>query len=368
LIGIGREDDPGRRQRRRGLLEHMRQHKVGTHRLLMKGACTVLFGSLFLAQIIAQAPQPAPLHLIQTIPLQSVDGRLDHMSVDAKGQRLFVSGLANGTVEVVDLKLGKRIHTLTGIKEPEGLLYVPDGNVLYVADGEGGAVHAFDGESYKLIRTTGSLPHSDNLRYDPNTQRLYVGFGDGSDSGLGILDAKEGSLIGVVNLEGHPESFQFETTSGRRMFVNCPTAGHIAVIDPGKRRVIAKWPVISLKSFYPMDLDEANQRLFIGSRRPAKLAVFDTKSGQQITSVDGGVDTDDLFYDSLRKRLYMSGGDGFVRVYEQRDADHYQPIAKVPTGVGARISLFVPSLNRLYVAVPRLGRQSAQVLVFEVQS
>lgn len=323
----------------------------------------VLLGSALMVSAMAQTP----LKLVQSIPLPGVEGRMDHMSVDAKGQRLFASGLANGTVEVVDLKAGKRIHTISGVKEPEGILYVSDVNVIYVADGEGGAVHAFDGESYKLIRTSASLPHSDNLRYDANTQRLYVGFGDGADAGLGILDVKEGSLIGVINLEGHPESFQFEKTTGRRLFVNCPTAGHIAVIDPGKRRVVAKWPVTSVKSFYPMALDEASQRLFIGSRKPAKLAVFDTKSGQMITSLDGAVDTDDLFYDAAHKRLYMSGGDGFVSVFEQRDADHYQPFAKVPTGLGARISLFVPDLNRLYVAVPRRGRQSAEVLVFEVQ-
>lgn len=322
-------------------------------------------GALLATSAIAQTPPNAPLKLTQTIELPDVEGRMDHMSADARQQRLFASGLANGTVEVIDLKAGKRTQTIKGVQEPEGLLFVPDENVLYVADGEGGAVHAFDGGTYKLLHTTGSLPHSDNLRYEPTTQRLYVGFGDGPDAGLGIIDGKEGTLVGMINLEGHPESFQFEK-GGRRLFVNCPTAGHIAVIDSGKRRVVTKWPV-SVKSFYPMDLDQANQRLFIGSRKPAKLAVFDTKSGAMVTSVDGAVDTDDLFYDAARKRVYMSGSDGFVSVYDQRDSDNYVRSAKVPTGVGARISLFVPALNRLYVAVPKLGRQNARVLAFDVQ-
>jgi DNA-binding beta-propeller fold protein YncE len=323
-------------------------------------------GCLLATSAIAQRPPNASLKLTQTIDLPDVEGRMDHMSADARQQRLFASGLANGTVEVIDLKAGKRTQTIKGVQEPEGLLYVEDENVLYVADGEGGAVHAFDGETYKLLHTTGSLPHSDNLRYDPSTQRLYVGFGDGPDAGLGIIAAKEGALVGVINLEGHPESFQFDK-GWRRIFVNCPTAGHIAVVDSGKRRVTAKWPVTDVKSFYPMDLDQANQRLFIGSRKPAKLAVFDTKSGAMVTSVDGAVDTDDLFYDAARKRVYMSGSDGFVSVYEQRDPDHYARSAKVPTGVGARISLFVPALNRLYVAVPKLGRQNARILAFDVQ-
>lgn len=333
----------------------------------MKLRNAVLIGCCLTLPLLAQAQKAAPLKLIQTIALPGVEGRMDHMSVDAKGQRLFASGLANGTVEVIDLAAGKRVRTLNGVKEPEGILFVPDMNLIYVADGEGGAVHAFDGQSYQLLHSATPLPHSDNLRYDAEARRVYVGFGDGADAGIGILDAKEARLVGVINLEGHPESFQFDKPGGRRMFVNVPTAGHIAVIDTGKRRVIAKWPVTAVKSFYPMALDNATERLFIGSRRPAKLAVFDMKSGNMVTSVDGSVDTDDLFYDAARKRIYMSGGDGVVSVFQQRDADHYDLLAKVPTGPGARISLFVSELNRFYVAVPRLGRQDAKVLVFEVQ-
>jgi DNA-binding beta-propeller fold protein YncE len=328
---------------------------------------TILTGLCLTFPLMAQAPKPTPLKLTQTILLPGVDGRMDHMSVDAKGQRLFASGLANGTVEVVDLAAGKRVHTINGVKEPEGILFVPDLNLIYVADGDGGAVHAFDGQSYKLLHSASPVPHADNLRYDSEAQRVYVGYGDGAEGGIGIIDAKEGALVGVINLDGHPESFQFDKPGGRRMFVNIPTAGHIAVVDTGKRKVVGNWPVTTVKSFYPMALDDAGKRLFIGSRRPAKLAVFDLNSGQLVTSVEGAVDTDDLFYDVSRKRLYMSGGDGFVSVFDQHDSDHYDLLAKLPTGPGARISLFVPSLNRLYVAVPRIGKQDAKVLIFDVQ-
>jgi DNA-binding beta-propeller fold protein YncE len=326
--------------------------------------CALLAATVAFAQPGGGSP---PLRLLQHVSLPGVEGRMDHMSVDAKGQRLFASGLANGSIEIIDLAAGKRIRSLAGLKEPEGILYAADSNTIFAADGEGGAVHAFNGASYNALQTVGSLPHSDNLRYDAAAGRLYVGFGDGADAGLGIIDAAGGSLIGVINLEGHPEAFSFEKTTGRRIFVNVPTAGIIAVIDSGKRRVMAKWPVTEVKSFYPMALDEANQRLFIGSRRPARLAVFDTASGKMVASVEGAVDTDDLFYDAAHKRIYMSGGDGTVRVYAQRDADHYEPIARVPTAPGARISLLVPELNRYYVAAPRVGRRDAEILVFSVE-
>jgi DNA-binding beta-propeller fold protein YncE len=319
------------------------------------------------AAATGQTPSPVPLRLIQRIPLPGVEGRMDHMSVDAKGQRLFASGLANGTVEVIDLAAGKQVRSIAGVKEPEGLLFAPDLNTLFVADGEGNAVHAFDGTSFKPLRVTSGLPHSDNLRYDAVAQRLYVGFGDGADAGIGIVEAADGALVGVINLDSHPEAFSFEKKAGKRIFVNVPIAGAIAVIDSGKRRVVTKWPIQEVKNFYPMAFDEANQRLFIGSRRPAKLVVLDTKSGLIVTTMDGASDTDDLFYDPTHKRVYMSGGDGTVRVFAQRDPDHYDALAKIPTGPGARISLLVPELNRYYVAVPRRGSHSAEIMVFELE-
>jgi DNA-binding beta-propeller fold protein YncE len=331
-------------------------------RLALLGAA--LFAVSAISPLGAQVRQPAPIALLQSIVLPGVDGRMDHMSADVKGRRLFASGLANGTVEVIDLVAGKRVRTITGVREPEGIVYAQDLNLIFVADGEGGAVHAFDGQSYKLLHRITQLPHADNVRYDPGNQRVYVGFGDGADAGIGIINAKEGVLVGTINLEGHPESFQ---PRGRRMFVNVPTADHIVVLDTGKQSTIEKWTVTAVGGFFPMALDDADQRLFIGSRRPAKLAAFDMRSGQVVASVDGAIDTDDLFYDASRKRVYMSGGDGFVRVFKQRDPDHYELQAQVKTGPGARISLFVPELNRLYVAVPRRGKQDAAVLVFAVR-
>jgi DNA-binding beta-propeller fold protein YncE len=326
-----------------------------------------LMGFAVAGATLGQAPAAVPLRLVQRITVPGVEGRMDHMSVDAKGQRLFASGLANGTVEVIDLAVGKHLRSIAGVKEPEGVLFAPELNILFVADGEGNAVHAFDGTSFKSLRVASGLPHSDNLRYDAAAQRLYVGFGDGADAGLGIIDAGDGALVGVINLDGHPEAFSFEKTTGRRIFVNVPSAGAIEVIDSGKRRVVSKWPIQDVKSFYPMALDEANHRLFIGSRRPAKLVVLDTNSGQIVTTMDGASDTDDLFYDPTHKRVYMSGGDGTVRVFAQRDPDHYDALAKIPTGPGARISLLVPELNRYYVAVPRRGSHSAEIMVFELE-
>ena len=115
-----------------------------------------------------------------------------------------------------------------------------------------------------------------------------------------------------------------------------------------------------------MALDEANHRLFLGCRQPARLLVYDTTSGSLVTAVDIVGDTDDLFYDSANKRLYVIGGEGFITVLEQQDADHYRQIQKLPTAAGARTGLFVPELAKIFLAVPHRGAQGAEIRVYDV--
>jgi hypothetical protein len=116
-------------------------------------------------------------------------------------------------------------------------------------------------------------------------------------------------------------------------------------------------------------LDYNNHRVFAASRNPPLLTILDTESGKQITQLEGVPGIDDLWYDAVHKRIYASGGRGFevgfVYVYAQTDADHYELIGKVPTAPGAGTSLWVPELNRYYVAAPAIGKEDAAVLVFE---
>jgi DNA-binding beta-propeller fold protein YncE len=301
-----------------------------------------------------------PLHLESTIPLPNVGGRIDHLSVDVTGQRLFVSALGNNTVEVVDLKAGQVVHTIRGLKEPQGLFYWPEANQLYVANGADGHVRVYDGRTFEQIHEYDLSGDADNIRFDAGAKELFVGYGSGA---LGVINADLNARVGETMLDAHPESFQLEK-QGPRIFVNVPEAGNVTVVDRLTRTVKDKWPVTDAKLNFPMALDEANHRLFLGCRKPPKLVVLDTSSGKQIASADITGDTDDLFYDAALKRIYVSGGAGSLSVLQQNDPDHYETIATIPTAPGARTSLFVPEFKRLYVARPHRGKQPAGVMVF----
>lgn len=301
------------------------------------------------------------LRQVQVIPLPGVEGRIDHMAVDVAGRRLFVSALGNNTLEVLDLGQGRRVKSISGLREPQGVYFVPKQNKIFVANGDDGTCKVFDGTSFKLVTTVHFPSDADNVRYDAARNQIYVGYGDG---GLGVLDAATGAKIADIPLKAHPESFRLEE-SGPRIFVNLPDANHtIAVVDRAKRSVIDTWTLHSSANF-PMALDEAEQRIFVVTRRPAQLVVLDSHSGKQIVSYDSVGDADDVFYDAAHRRVYISGGEGFISVFSQRSPDEYDSAGRIPTAAGARTSLFVPELNRLYLAVPHRGKQGAGIRVFQ---
>ncbi len=312
--------------------------------------------------VLASAQAAQPLRLEKTIELPDVQGRIDHMSIDVKGERLFVSALGNNTVEVIDVKAGKRVGTIYGLQEPQGVLYVPTANRIYVANDKDGTVRIFDGTSFKPLKTLEYGDDADNLRYDSATQHVYVGFGSG---GLGEFDT-DGQKISETKLDAHPESFQLEKNRPR-IYVNLPKSFKIVVVDRDKHSVIATWYTGGPQANYPMALDEADHRLFVVTRFPARLLVFNTETGKVIQSLPAVGDCDDVFYDHAHKRIYASGGEGAISVFEQQTPDEYKELARIPTVKGARTSFFSPELGRLYLAVRRQGSQPASIQVFEPQ-
>ena len=314
----------------------------------------------FLSAALVRAQANEPLKLEKTIQLPDVQGRIDHMSIDVKTQRLFVSALGNNTVEVIDLKAGKRANTITGLKEPQGVLFVADNGRLFVASSKDGTVKMFDGTSLKLLKTIEYGDDADNLRFDSNRQRVYVGHGDGA---LAELDM-DGNKIAETKLDAHPESFQLEKNSSR-IYVNLPKTRKIAVVDREAHSIVTTWSTGMSLANYALALDEGDHRLFVVTRYPARLLVLETESGKIVQSLSAVGDCDDIFFDHARKRIYATGGEGAISVFEQQDADHYKEIARIPTVTGARTGFFSPDFGRLYIGVRRQGSSPAMIRVFE---
>jgi DNA-binding beta-propeller fold protein YncE len=341
--------------------------------------------SIFLAAVVfviacstrlanSQEGGKPPLRLVETIPMPNVKGRIDHMEVDAKGKRLFIPGLENGTLEVVDLQAGKWMRSIPGFKKPQGILYVAELNKLFVASGDDGMVRVFRGDTLDLLNSIQLEPGPNRVVYEPHSQLVYVGYG-GKDAGkdygeVGIIDAKNDKHVADIKVAAHPSELLLNK-SGTTLFVFISIANQLQLIDTNKRQVISTWPVSSQR---PGDaaFDESTSRLFIGTRTPPEMVAMDSKSGKEIAHLPTADGMDGVYFDMPRRRVYVSGGrelpSGFVYVYQQKDADDYEIIGKVTSRGGAGTSLWSPELDRYYVAAPASEGADAAVLVYAPQN
>jgi DNA-binding beta-propeller fold protein YncE len=323
----------------------------------------LVFGSVAISQDQGNPPDRAPLLLVQQIPLPNVGGRIDHFTFDGKRKRVIGAALGNNTVEVVDTFAGRDIHSITGAADPQGVVFVGEFNKLFVANGTDGKLRIYDGDSFKLLNTIDIGEDADNVRYDPAEKRIYVAFGGDEGGGIAVLDAASGKrLEDAAKLDAHPESFQIPT-SKPVIYANMATKAKVVLIDRNTHKV-TDWPLKSGKSNYPMALDEADHRIFVVTRRPAQLVVIDTETGTTVASVPCVNDADDIYYDTGRKRIYIPGGEGFLSVIQQTDADHYRAMAKIPTTIGARTGLWYEKRDRFYLAVPAGSKEGAALWVY----
>jgi DNA-binding beta-propeller fold protein YncE len=306
----------------------------------------------------AQGQEAVQLDLERTIPLQNVSGRIDHLAVDVSRRRIFVAELGNGSVDAVDLSSGQT-RRIDGLKEPQGLAYLPDHNELVVASAGDGTVRFFDASSLAPLGSVSLQDDADNVRVDPKTGQVVVGYGSGA---LAILDPVRRAVVRTIKVDAHPEGFQIDDEP-RRAFVNVPDAHKIVAVDLDSGRTLASWRAGHVANF-PMALGQDSGVVGIVYRIPSRLVLFDAASGTAKADLPTCDDADDLYFDDKRRRIYVSCGSGAVDVFELAGGK-YAASAHIETRPGARTSLFVPAFDRLFVAARATsGARDAALLVY----
>jgi hypothetical protein len=335
---------------------------------------TIFFMLMALATlaVASKAQDKMPLKLVQTIPLPGLkEGDFDHFAVDLEGHRLFLTAEKNGSVQVFDTTANKLVHTISGVDEPHAILFRKDTKKLFVVDGGASELKVYDSDSYRLLGQVKLSEDADSIAYDAATKYLYVVNGGREAktpySLLSVVDTTSSKKLKDIKIDSdHVEAVVLEK-SGARMFLNITGQNTVQVLNRTTSALLATWPLpAGDQQNVAMALDEANHRLFISTRKPPKLIVLDSDTGKLVSSLPCVGLVDDMAYDAKQKRIYFAG-DGFVDVFEQKDADHYALLAEVPGSFRAKTAILVPELNRYYLAVPRHGDKDAEVRVYEVQ-
>jgi DNA-binding beta-propeller fold protein YncE len=342
----------------------VRRHVLGIIMVIMVVMVVTLASS-------APANDVAPLQLLHAVPLPGFSGDFDHFAVDEKGGRLFLAGEDHKTVEVFDLKTGRRLKSIAGLGTPHSIIYLPERDHILVADGDKGMLQILRGSDYAVVDHVDGLAGADSMKLDAPTQTLYVVTG-GKDvpldySFLVAIDLKTNKKVSELRIESnHVEAFALESSSSR-LFVNLTDKHEVAVVDRKAMQLITRWPIGTTADNSPMAYDEPHRRLLIVCRNPGSLLVMDSDSGKVVANLPAAGRSDDIAFDAARGRIYVPGGEGYISVFQQRSADQYELLAKVTSEPGAKTCLLVPSLARFFVAVsPGETKAAAKVLTFRV--
>lgn len=337
----------------------------------MKCANYLLYCGLVLVPAAALAQAPLLYKGAILMPEVPQGPYSDHLAVDLAEHRLFATPQAAKSVDVLDFQTGKVLKSIPGFGNPHSVFCAADLHRLFVADGGDGSLKVFDSKDYHLIKRIALLADADGIAYDKRTKYLYVNNGgEGAGKAYSLI-----SIIDTVSLEVKGEirvdADKLEATQidpdAPRMFANLPGKNEIAVIDLNTRRIVATWSVAPGKSNMALAYDPVLHRLYVGCRDTevrGQIVVLDANNGKRITSLPIGGWTDQIEWDAARKRLYTSCGTGQVFTYQLESGGTYRELPPVDTAILAKTSLFIPSLDRLYVSVPHLADFDARVMIF----
>jgi DNA-binding beta-propeller fold protein YncE len=317
--------------------------------------CT-LTATLFLAVAARTVYAEEPLVLVQTIQLKGVEGKLDHLAVDSKGQRLFVANKINNTLDVVDLKTGKLVTQIPDQGKVSGVAFAGDLDMVYVGNGSG-VCNGFDCKTFKEVFST-KAPGADNVHYHSGNHMVYVA----QDEAISVLDAKTGEVKAAIKMPGSTHGFKIDKKAAK-LFVVLAKPNQIGVIDLNKNELLEKFPLSDAGS--PIAYDAKNGLLFVGYSKGAKVVALDAKTGKELAAIAIPAGIDDLHFDSKRNRLYASCSDSALIVIEKK-GENYEVIAKIETPKLSKTSAW--SSNKLFLGVPKQGgKEGPEVRVFEAR-
>jgi DNA-binding beta-propeller fold protein YncE len=324
----------------------------------------------FLCGFAANAQTGVPLTLSKTISLPGVVGGFDHFAIDLSGDVLFAAAKDNHTVEAVNLKTGKVIQTIAGLQKPHGLAWVPAAHRLYVADGKLAQLKVYQGNPLKVSGALKLSDDADDMVYDEQNGMLYVGHGGSNAANparVAVVNTKDFALAANLHVAAHPEALDLDE-QGQRVFANIADAAQVAVIDTRTNAVVDTWTLKDASDNTPLAYDAEHQILFIACRKPAVLLALDANTGKEISRLPADAGADDLFYDASLHRVYVITGAGQVDVYAIDAEKHFSSLGKITTEHGAKTGLFVSAQNLLYVGIPGVSGNSAQIRIYATNS
>ena len=292
----------------------------------------------------AQGKQNSPVTLVSVTYLPDIVGDFDHFAVDLKRGHLFVSAEVHHSVEMFDVNTGAHLKSIGGFQTPHTLAFAPEKDELLVADGGDSALVVLSGEDFHRIdrvplfdgSATDKGDSPDAGYYDTAHRLFYIGNGGASanmpDSRISIFSVDQGKLVGSISIPGNNVESMGIDTPHHRLYVNIRDKHEIGVVDLSTNQLLTTWTTPDLSANTALAVDSKTQRIFVAGRKPGIFYVFN-QDGKVVSQKPCADINDDMTWDPVLKRLYISGTQG-LSIFHQDSADGYSEIANIPTNGG----------------------------------
>jgi YVTN family beta-propeller protein len=274
--------------------------------------------------------------------------RWDYLTVDQESHTLYLTH--GDSVEAIDVKTGKIVGTVTGLKGVHGVALDPDGQEGYISDGGDNSVVVFDRHNFAVKQKISAGSNPDGIAFDPATGTVWAF--NGRSNNATVIDTKTKQVVATIPLPGKPE---FPAADGKgAVFANIEDKNEIVRIDDATHKVTATWPLKGCESPSGLALDKAGRRLFSVCDGKV-MAVTNADNGSQVATVAIGDGPDAVAYDAERALVFSSNGEGTLTVIKQKSADRYDVLQNVTTQKSARTLAMDSATGTIYLAAGEFG-------------
>ena len=302
-----------------------------------------------------------------SLPRHSMLDVLDYLTL--KGRDLFVTSESSGAVYKVALgehaaPANVTVTEFTAEPAAHGVSIDPTSGLAFVTRSGVDAVDAFDPRTMKFSKRIPVAADPDALTYDPRNKLLYVASGDSGSATL--IDPQALATVGTIPLGGKPEFVVFDPRSGL-LYQNLEDTNSVVVLDLGRKAIVDRWSILPCRAPTGMALDEQQERLFIGCKDNALLAVVDIGARRVIRTVPIAKGVDSVAFDPQMQRIYTTGKSGVLVVIQQEPAGSYRVLDTISLHYGAHTLAVNPVTHSLYVGYASLVIQP-RIAIFSASS
>lgn len=310
--------------------------------------CLLLLPLLALFTAIAGLAASGPGYKVVKTYKIGGEGGWDYMTADASARRLYISRATH--VIVLDLDSGKQVGDIADTPGVHGIALAPELGRGFTSNGREGTVSIFDMKTLATSAKVKAGENPDAILYDPATKRVFTFNGRSHDSTA--IDAKKGTVLGTIKLDGRPE---FAASDGKgEIFVNIEDKSELTAIDANKLEVKTSWPLSPCEEPSGLSMDAKHRRLFVGCDNKM-MAVVDADSGKVLATPAIGEGVDATRFDEGTGLAFASCGEGVLTVIKEETPDKFVVTETVPTQKGARTMALDRKTHTVYTVTADFG-------------